>query len=300
MSENIAEPLTSSVQADQEGHRTYQSVYQVNFSDRYNGPVSASLAPGLPSPGSFYVWGNDIDTEAYAWRRPSASLTTDTQSARKLWRITCTHSTRPQPRCTDAQLTPLDEPPKMGGSFVEGRQLLIIDADGRDVVNTAGDPFVPALEYEEYDDTAWITFNSATIDLAARAQYVGTVNDATFWGLAARSVKLKAWNWELGYYGQCYPYISNRLEFHIKYDKFLLKPRNEGFRQLVGGVVSEIKIKGERPSTPVALTVAGAVLAVGDPVVYFDGAGGNPNPFKPESESDFSALGLPNLPLGIS
>lgn len=300
MTIGIAEPMASSLQADQEGHRTYQSSYRVESDDKYDGPATVSLAAGLPSPGTFYAWGNDIDTEAYAWRRPSVSLMNDSQAGRKLWRVIVTHSTRPQPRCTDAQLTPLDEPPKMGGSFVERQGLLIIDSTGRDVVNTAGDPFVPALEYDIYDDTAWITFNSATINLATRAQYVGTVNDATFWGLAARSVKLKAWTWEIGYYGQCYPYIANRLEFHIKYDKFLLKPRNEGFRKLVAGVVSEILIKGERPSTPVALTVGGDVLAVGDPVVYFDGAGGNPDPFEAEGEEDFSALNLPNLPLGVS
>lgn len=300
MTVGIAEPLTSSLQSDQEGHRTYQSSYQVETTDRYDGPASVSIAAGLPAPGMFYAWGNDIDIEAYAWRRPSVSLIRDDQTGRKLWRAIVTHSTRPQPRCTDAQLTPLDEPPKMGGSFVERRGICTIDADLRDIVNTAGDPFVPAIEQDYYDDTAWIAFNSPTINLSTRAQYVGTVNDATFWGLDARCVKLKAWGWELGYYGQCFPYISNRLEFQINYSGFWAKPRNEGFRKNVGGVVSEILIKGERPSTPVALTVAGDVLAVGDPVVYFDGAGANPDPFKLEGEKDFSALGLPNLPLGIT
>lgn len=304
MAAGAAGPLSSSLEPGQDQHRTYRSRYLVTTDDREDGPITALTAAGLPAMGDSYSWFGETDARAIV-RTPWHSVqpkTGDDQGGRRQWIVTVTHTTIERTKCQeDDWATPLDEPAKWSGTFNERRVVAIKDKDNRQIQNTAQEPFVPALEQSEYDDTLTVAWNAATLTVATRNGAIGRVNSGTYYGLSARKIKILSWDFEVLYYGTCTCYVANRVAMAIRYAEWKEQPLNQGFREIVGGAFREIlDARGMRPAQPVPLSAAGAALAPGAALVYFDGAGGNPNPFKLEAEVDFATLGLPALPGCVS
>ena len=208
--------ISSELSEDTEGHRTYTSIYQVITDDKLDGPLTARAAAGIPAIASGYAFGNDSDPWAFCIRRPSVRLAEGGDSAKK-WHATVEHTTKPSKTCKTATIEdPLDQPPVISGSFVSVIMPAEKDMDGEPITNSADEPFIPAIEIEDHEDTLIYEINTATISLATRAKYTRSVNDAPLWGLPARCVRLVQWGWDVAYYGQCNNYIRNRLEFAIR------------------------------------------------------------------------------------
>src|SRR5690606_16805593 len=121
------------------------------------------------------------------------------------------------------------------------------------------------------------------------------VNDATFWGLDARCVKLSQWKWSKQYYGTCTGYIVNVLEFEINVGKWNFRRIDQGFRIKNGvdddGRTKYLKLmdgKDQPLQKPRLLDGAGGLLAAADPPEILDS--------KVIHEADFSdliTLGIP-------
>lgn len=277
---------------DEEFHRDYTSTYEVITNDKLDGPRTARTADltgsggsKIPGYGDPYLWGNDSDP--YAWCRSIKAKLRSRKEHRRVWTVTVTHSTRPKFReSSTPRENPLDEPILIYGSFVQFRRPATKDKDGKAIVNTVGEPFVPALERDDSRLSLVIEKNSPTISLAQWALFRDSVNSAAIWGLPTRTVKLITWNWRLAYYAVSSVYVQHRLEFHINTDVYNTAETgrgwdynvlNAGFRYKVD--CSSDKEKRQRTimdgrdqprHQPTPLSAAGEILdlACGDTEYY--------------------------------
>lgn len=211
-----ARQISSALHVDAELHRTYTSVYEVLTDSVSDGPLTAQACSGIPTIGDSYSWGSETDLWAFA--DDGDCQLREVDKTRKLWRITVRHSTRPRYRSTGsdavtARGNPLSEPPTIYGSFVTFTRPEDRDKDARAITNS-----VDELKLIDIDDNRHliaIEVNTATISLAQWKQYRVSVNSTPIWGLDARQVKLKEWNWRILYYGTTNWYISHHYEFEI-------------------------------------------------------------------------------------
>lgn len=217
-------PISSEGSIDADFHREYMSTWEVLTDNKLDGPRTArrAIIPGgnaIPAYGEQYLWGNDSDPWAFCSRLHAS--TRDVKKTAKLWTVKVTHSTRPKFRQSSSEIeNPLDEPILLYGSFVQFRRPATTDKDGQAIVNTVGEPFVPALERDDSRDSLIMEINTATVSLLQRALFRDAVNSTPIWGLPARTVKLMQWTWRIAYFAVAEPYIQHRLEFHINTDEY--------------------------------------------------------------------------------
>ena len=95
------EPVSTRVNGESDGHRTYTSTWRVITNSRQDGASTASIATGLPTWGDYYRWGtgsgpggaNSWDLGAWVHSRPTATLQSEEQTL-KVWLVTVTHTSR--------------------------------------------------------------------------------------------------------------------------------------------------------------------------------------------------------------
>ena len=105
---------------DKEGHRDYRLTTTVKVDNNNDGPAIALSTPGIPLPGSVWAQGNDVDLWAFCY--PDAKVIPVNRKGEKddLWRIEQKFSTKPLERCNTTSIeNPLNEPDRIGGSFVK-------------------------------------------------------------------------------------------------------------------------------------------------------------------------------------
>lgn len=299
MTASDATRLQTSVRWDREWHRVYTSTYQVITNDLDDGPITVLSAQGIPTYGTTYTWGNDFDNWAFC-DSANASLVREDET-RRVWRVTITHSTMPRVRCADVQReNPLDEPPVLSGSFVQFTKPAEEDKDGKPIVNSVDEPFVPAVEINDSRDSLVIEVNTLSISLPQRAEAKDRVNKDHIWGLEPRTVLLKRWAWQKMTYGVCNEFIRHTYEFEINYDKWNHKLFNVGYRKKNPEATGEddkyLTIMDGRDQPrhqPTPLDLDGNVLdlAAGDDPVYVK----DPDGFEIYKEYDLRSLpGVPN------
>src|SRR5690606_11373931 len=128
---------------------------------------------------------------------PTVSLVSEEQSKR-LWKVVVEHTTKGGKRCAEENIDdPLKIPPVISGSFVAYTRVAEKDKDGNPILNAAKEPFLPAPEVEDHQDTLVYDVNTAIINLALRAQFRGTVNSTPIWGLPARCVRIVQWSYDI-------------------------------------------------------------------------------------------------------
>jgi hypothetical protein len=295
---------------DEEFHRDYTSTYEVITDNKLDGPRTARTASvagvAIPGYGDPYVWGNDSDP--FAWCRSLSSKLKSRKAHRRHWTITVTHSTRPKYReSSTPRENPLDEPPLIYGSFVQFRRPATKDKDGKSIINTVGEPFVPALERDDSRLSVVIEKNTSSISLTQWANFRDAVNSAAIWGLPTRTVKLIQWSWRLAYYAVSSVYVQHRLEFHINTDVYAMAEPgrgwdynvlNQGYRYRVDCAkpiekrVREIMDGRDQPRKgPTPLGQAGQILdlACGDTEFYKN--------YRVYNELDFHAISFIPDPL---
>lgn len=222
MSASKKGPWGWELDVDEEGHRTYTIRHTVLTSDPDDGPYAVFNCPGLPLPGVPWNFGNDADPDAFCYPNMVVRPTRDVKVTEKdkVWETEQKFSTRPLKKCSDQQITnPLNEPPKLRGSFTKFKKQVAFNRNGFPVVNTAYQPIVgPETEFDDNRPTVGITMNIPTLPLGTIAQMVDTVNDGTLWGLGPRRIKLSNVSWERLLYGTCNFYYTVTYEFEVNFN----------------------------------------------------------------------------------
>jgi hypothetical protein len=253
---------TWSMTRDEDGNREYKIVHLVKVDDPgEDGPAQAILTPGLPLPGSYWAFGNDVDLWAFC--RPNADIKPHQEKEgdpAEFFYVEQTFSTRPTNKCQDIPIEdPLMEPQKVSGSFVKFSEEAFHDRFGRPIANSSHEQVRgPQVEFDRNRPTIRIEQNVPILNAGLFSAMVDTVNKYPLWGLPPRCVKLSNVSWERKYHGQCNVYYSRVLEFDINFESFDRDLVDEG-NKVISGHMDE--------------TTGAWVL---DPI-----AGGDPNPLNP-------------------
>lgn len=265
-------PFDWTLDTDEEGNRNYSLYWRVQTDGPSYGPDSALFAPGLPAPGVSLNVANCVDNWAFYNRRGSAKLERR-EAHRSIWIVRTDFSTRPVTRCQTSSFdNPLLEPPKIRGQVTTFQREVTRDKDGNALLNAAGQRFRgPAVTVEDGWPTLDVEQNVAWINPTVLGSYRYAVNDATFWGCAARTLKCVAIEFEQRRHGTCTVYYNVRSRIVYNADKWDLVLLNEG---------DLVRVPGTNPprfrrakddleeNVHVLLDAHGAALAPGASPVY--------------------------------
>jgi hypothetical protein len=236
---------------DTDGHRTYDIDWLCKVDFRADGPATALATPGLPAIGSTWAVGNDIDSYAYCWPNWRVRPVLATEKG-YFWMVSQQFSTKPFKRCQDTSIeNPIDEPPKIRGSYVKTTREATNNYDGTPILSSSHEYLKgPDVEFDKHNPSIVIEFNTLILPLADIDAMINTVNDAPLWGFEARCVKLDNCSWQRQVYGVCNFYYTATLEFLTDVETFDRDVRDRGKRTLKGWMPgSQFKIPLE-PDDP--------------------------------------------------
>lgn len=214
-------PVSTGSGRDDDGHRTFTVKLLVETSDYDDEAAVVRAAVDAAYPvGAAYALGNGADPWVFRKLGDKINITQEKEGdPTRFWSVELTYSSRPTPRCRDAQFDdPLDQPPKVSVGTapynVEGH----FDRNGREIVNSAFERIRgPQNEWPVSLLVVKVEQNLADPFLTAVTAMRDTVNDAPLWGFPARSVKLSSFDLAKNYYGNCSVYYTRTLTFEIKY-----------------------------------------------------------------------------------
>lgn len=211
------------VSRDDVGHRTYPVSHKVEVASYLEGPATALQTPGLPSVGSTWAFGDDLDVYAYCTPQATAKCVQEGDGERaSIWLVEQTFTTKPMSRCNSTTIdSPLSEPAQIRGGFSPFREEAIYDRFGDFLLMSSLERMTgPEVEIERGRPIVTISMNVATLPLATFSEMIdtGAVNDATMWGLPARCIRLAEVSWERYLYGVCTYFYRVNYTFEIKFD----------------------------------------------------------------------------------
>lgn len=233
----VAGPRTWSLDVDERGHREYKVVHLVRMSSTRDGPRLAMLTPGLPTVGSIWHFGNDIDSWAWCTRKGTVSIHDEKEGdPATYYRVEQFFTTRPDRFCQDDDIDdPLLMPIKKSGSFISKPKEATHDREGNPLLYSSHEQITgPLVEFDQSRATVDLEMNVAHLGLATLATAMNCVNSAPLWGMPRRTVRLSSIGWEEKYYGQCYVYYTWRLGFEIDPEGFDRDIVDQGTKVLNG------------------------------------------------------------------
>ena len=225
-----------SLSIDKDGHRDYRLLWEVDTTSNADGPAVVANAAGLPTVGTTWAFGNDVDLWAFCWPNWVISPVL-TKEANRQWTVEQVFSTKPLNRCQDNSIeNPLLEPDRINGSFVRYVKEVTQDRFGEPLKTSSHELIRGAIaEFDHNRPTVTVEKNLASLPLVSFAPMIDSVNDATLWGLPARCVKLSNASWRRHLYGTCTYYYTVTYEFDIDYYDFDRKAIDEGTKVLSKG-----------------------------------------------------------------
>ena len=278
-----------SLETDEEGHRDYTLVWQVQTTGPTYGPDHALFAPGMPLPGASLNAGATVDPWAFYQRKGSARL--KSRSSRKdVWLATTVFSTRPVRRCQNNTIAdPLLEPHRVRGGADAFTREATEDKDGKSLLYSSGERMRgPALQIEDGYPTIELEQNVAWINIPFLTQYRYAVNNGTWWGMAARTIRCQTFTWERILYGTCYYYFRVTTRFQLNEKTWDLRILDEGDMVKIAGT-SPAKFRRAKDefeeNVRVLLDGSGNALDPGAEPVYLDK--------RVRAERDFGVVGWP-------
>ena len=227
--------LDWSLQRDKDGHRDYSIQWLVQTL-KEDGPQVAASCPGLPAIGAQWSFGNDLDPWAFCW--PTLTIKPVlTKEPNRHWLIEQLFTTKPLKRCQDASIeNPLDEPPRVSGSFIKFTKIDHKDRHGKIIKSSSHELFTgQQVEWNDNRPTVAIGLTMLSLPLAEYTAAVDTVNDANLWGLGPRKILLANVKWQRLLYGLCNFYYTVDYEFEINFKTFDRKIPDLGTKVLAPG-----------------------------------------------------------------
>lgn len=246
---------------DNTGTRSYEELYRIITNDPFES--AATIRAAVPLPYTPYP-----DDPVAVVKKRSARRADD---SRLIWEVTVEYSydsTEPE----EPEANPLSRQPKIRWTSALVNKAVVRDIDGDAVVNSAGDYFDPPPEADYPRWTATIQFNAATVPVGILS-YAGARNNAAVVidGVSVSEERARITSLDIGEVqeenGISFRSITLAVECRDDGDdSFDLEPLDQGFRFKDGTTLKDILIEDEdgkknRPSAPVLLDGAGAVLA---------------------------------------
>lgn len=220
---------------DDEGHREYKITHKIKALAT-DGPFIVMNTPGLPTQGS--AWSFDSDSDPWAFCRPNIIVNPiRVEEPNRYWTADQVFSTKPLRRCQDSSIeNPLDEPDRIGGSFIKFTREATQNYDGTPIKSSSHEIVRgSAVERDNNKPTVWVEKTLPNLPLSTFAPMIDDLNDAVLWGLPTRTVKLSFVSWERLLYGTCTYYFIVRYEFEIDYSTFDRTIMDMGFKVLMEG-----------------------------------------------------------------
>lgn len=217
----------------QEGHREYTLVVRTK-GGLGDGPASHMVTPGLPTPGSIWLYENVLDPWAWCDGSDDCQPVDGGDNRATFYDHTYQFSTRPRgekagkgdkpaekQKCANMTIqNPLAEPPGTSGGFVRGTieaTRAKIDGTEKKLRYTSFEPIIgPQAEFDDSHFTVTVTQNVPSLQMALVSSMRDHVSDAALWDLPVRSWKLSEFSWERKLYGVCFFYYTRRFVFEGK------------------------------------------------------------------------------------
>lgn len=205
---------------DSEGNREYKIAHKVKGTVS-DGPANALRAIGLPSIGSRWAFGADLDIWAWCQPQQTATILQEKEGdPNRWWRVENTFSTKSTRNyCKDQRIeNPLLEPQQLSGGATNSAkdQEATLDRFGRPIMNSAWEPFKgEVIKFDRSIPTVKVQQNVSVLNAALCYNMMDCVNDRVMWGQPRRTVKLKSFSWERKFYGLCFKYYTRTFEFEI-------------------------------------------------------------------------------------
>lgn len=234
--------------------RTASDPYLVVFSGHVS-PVRARLAPGLPRKGQSHPddpWLMCTGVEVTSQEGPCVYIVTATYAAGG--------------GSGSGEGSPLEEPPEVEGDFVVTREMVDFDADGKPLLNTAGD--VLQREMDFYNPSIVVSRNSMS---RPGWDYGGVVNSDACFGAAAGQI-LYVFQWRKIRQAS-FTYYKVRDTLLFRQDGWKARVLNQGLRVAVNVFTPPKHLvardsAGRPVSQPVLLDDKGEQLPAGQPPVW--------------------------------
>jgi hypothetical protein len=214
---------------DKDGYIDINATWLVRTSAATVGPIEVFTATGLPTVGT--PWPE----HPWCFCSPEMTATPRLQGEpNTVWEVEQLYTNRPLKRCQDTQIEdPLDEPPRIGGSFIKYTEEATVNRLGQPIRSSSWELIRGAsAERDNNRPTVMIGMNFGSNQLSTFAPMIDTVNDSTLWGLGARKIKLMNAPWRQLLYGTCSYYYTVDYEFEINYRGWDRRVIDEGTRIL--------------------------------------------------------------------
>jgi len=196
-------------------HRTYWVRFLIQTTDPDDGPQIMTYAAGLPTVGDTWTYGNDNDVNARCLPTVECETVINNEP-NYFWILKYVFTTRPFIACATVEITtPLSEPDRINGSFINEQKLASRRRDGTPILSSSLEPIYIPKDYHR--PTVSITQTVLDLQLPTFSSMINTLNDATLWGLPPRCVKLRNVPWRRLVWGVCTYYYERTLEFDIRY-----------------------------------------------------------------------------------
>jgi hypothetical protein len=208
--------------------RAYTQKFQVFTDSKTTGPLAVMFAPGIPRLYAFYVSFGATEVDTLALCRDVYPVQDPADWS--VWEVTCQFSTLPLGP-TSAQGQPSDggdpskgdgasnnpelEPPVVRWGWHEKEEAFVKDANGKDVLNSAKQPFDPAPTVERGWRVLYFERNELSFDPDAMDKYSYALNSDNFLGAKQKEVLSKPVTADAVYKGPL-RYYRVKYEFHFR------------------------------------------------------------------------------------
>lgn len=211
---------------DTEGHRNYNIDWLVEAINAQIGPDRVLLTPGLPLPGSKWVFGTgaldiyarcrwDMEVSEYEQLKPGEPC--------RFWKVGQKFSTNPEkknnqnPGGSQGKGDPLDIKDIISGGSITYQEEAIRDKNGDAIKSTSHEPLKgPNVEIDQSRASISIEQKRLSLQWTLCQGMLNTLNDRPLWGFPVRSIKLNKFDWNLLYYQDSTSYFSRKFEFEIR------------------------------------------------------------------------------------
>lgn len=253
---------TVEAEIDDEGYRTYHLKTLIQTDDALDGPFTVMNTPGLPLPGTQWVFGNDFDPWCYCYPSMKVSIHDEREGDPTYnWVVEQTFSNKPLKRCQDNKIEdPLLEPAKISGSWIKKQREATYDRFGLRILNSSFEQIRGnVVEFDECIDTVTIEQNVPILGLPVFTALKNCLNDSPLWGMAVRTIKFSNVTWERNIFGTCSYYYTRKLEFEIDSRTWDRDVPDEGDK-MIDGVWYKNPTTGDYEYQPMYINAAEALI----------------------------------------
>jgi hypothetical protein len=208
-------PFDITLVQDDEFDREYNCKFHV-MSDGTDddGPNAVLNTPGLPVPGSAWIWEDTLDEEVYRLPRVGIRRHQELKATTRVywWEIAFTYSSK---ACAIVESSdPLLQPYKLSGSGIKYTEEKTHDRYRRPIQNSAFQQFRGnVVEFDANRPQVIIEQNVAYLEKELLAKLIDGVNEEPMWGLPARCWKFSDYGWQERCRAGGVAYYTRRLVF---------------------------------------------------------------------------------------